>query len=109
MFKVKAKASKQEAGYVAPSTKADIYDKQLKEVFGVVKAPNANLENCAIMYFNMYKSLISGQYKLDSWADLQQHLNSVGQEKSKEELKMVEAQGWKVGGPTQRQLRGKIP
>jgi hypothetical protein len=55
---------------VAPTAKVDKYDKQLKEVFGVAKSPNANLENCALLYFNVYKSLISATYKLDSWTDL---------------------------------------
>jgi hypothetical protein len=56
----------------------------LKEIFGVAKAPNANLENCSLLYFNVYKALISATYKLDSWVDLQAHFSQFGQEKIKE-------------------------
>jgi len=35
----------------------DQHDKQLKEIFGIAKAPNRSVEACTVLYFNIHRSL----------------------------------------------------
>ena len=54
---------------------------------------NHDIESCALIVFNIYKSLTNKPWLLESWNDLYQHLKAVSHEQIKTEIQHVETNG----------------
>ena len=59
----------------APVKVKDKYDKQIDILNG--RAINNDIENAALIVFNIYKSMHNKTYLLDSWNDCSSHIKSV--------------------------------
>ena len=54
------------------------------------RALNTDIENCALIVFNIYKTLAKKPYLMETWNDLYSHLKSISHEAIKEEIQYVE-------------------
>ena len=66
------------------------------------------VEDCVLLYFNINKTLTNGKYLLDTWGDLQQHLNQVGKEKAKDQIKYVEENGNKLSKADKKKVKKQL-
>ena len=59
----------------------DQYDKQIDILMG--RNLNSDIENCALIVFNIYKNLANKPTLMESWNDLYSHLKSISHDQIK--------------------------
>ena len=69
----------------------DKYDKQIDILNG--RAVNPDIENSALIIFNIYKAMHNKTYLCDSWNDCSNHIKSISHDAVKAEILFVEREG----------------
>ena len=62
----------------------DKYDKQVDILMG--RGLNSDIESCALIVFNIYKTLANKPFLMETWNDLFSHLKSISHDAIKAEI-----------------------
>lgn len=52
---------------------------------------NSDIENCALIFFNIYKTLANKPFLMETWNDCYSHLKSLSSDAIKAEIQYVES------------------